>query len=121
MPRSRWLIALPFLAVALVLVAMLAWNHQPTPVRMDIDELLSTTASERPTRIAVIGTVQPESRHQQGDDDWSFTLQDDDRALPVHYTGVVPVTFEDGARVLVVGRLNDGTFSATSLAVAVPM
>ena len=90
---------------------------------MSIQELLSTDASSNSTRpVALIGTVPPSSRRDKDDTEWWFTLEEGGRAVPVHYTGPVPSTFfEDGTRVLVIGTMQGGTFSAKDLLVSVHM
>jgi len=72
--------------------------------------------------VSVIGRVQPSSRYNKGSSEWWFTLEDEGRVLPVHYTGPVPSTFfEESAKVLVTGTMRDGTFSARELLVSVRM
>ena len=103
-----------------------AWiygTHQPRPVFVKSDALFSSDSSVKSSRpVAVIGKVQPSSRRNTGSSEWWFTLEEDGRTIPIHYTGQVPSTFfEDGAKVLVIGTMRDGTFSARDLAVSARM
>jgi cytochrome c-type biogenesis protein CcmE len=121
--RLRWLI-LAFLLIPLVGGAWVyRTTHKPRPVLVKIDALLSPEGSGRSSRpVAVIGKLQPSSRYNKGSSEWWFTLEDEGRVMPVHYTGRVPSTFfEEGAKVLVTGTMREGTFSAGSLAVRVWM
>jgi cytochrome c-type biogenesis protein CcmE len=45
----------------------------------------------------------------------AFRVSDGAQTYPVVYRGVIPDTFTDSAAVIVEGRLQDGTFRATSL------
>jgi cytochrome c-type biogenesis protein CcmE len=121
--RLCWLI-LTFLLITLVGGAWVyQTTRQPRPDLVKIGGLLSPDGSGRSSRpVAVIGRVQPSSRYHKGSSEWWFTLEDQGRVMPVHYTGPVPSTFfEEGAKVLVKGTMRDGTFHAGELLVSVPM
>src|SRR5262245_17656661 len=50
-----------------------------------------------------------------------FTIGDGKATMPVHYHGIIPDTFVDGADVVVEGALQaDGTFEATTLPAKCP-
>jgi cytochrome c-type biogenesis protein CcmE len=67
--------------------------------------------------VAVVGDLAPGTQRQVGAAEWWFTLQEHSEVLRVHYRGVVPSTFADGARVLLVGRMSGDTFIAKRVAV----
>ena len=106
-------------ATLVVVVAVIRQLPGAPPVYTDVRGLLSNNpATARSRAVAVVGTVQPSSRHYKGYSEWAFVLERDGLVVPVRYTGPVPSTFRDGARVMVVGKMRDGTFSATSLLVS---
>jgi cytochrome c-type biogenesis protein CcmE len=97
-------------------------RHQSRPALVKLETVVSRDASVNgSTPVSVIGTVQPSSRVNKGSE-WWFTLQDGARTMAVHYTGRVPTTFfEEGAKVLVTGTLENGTFTSDTLLVSVSM
>lgn len=121
--RQRLTIMSLLCGTLLIVFAATYRTTMPAPVRMGVKELMSPRASITPIRpIAVVGRVKPSSRHYKGYSEWWFTLEDEGREMPVHYTGRMPSTFfEEGAKVLVTGTIRDGTFSANGVAVSVWM
>lgn len=116
--RFRWLVTI-FALATLVGGGWDFYRSRARPVRMSVQELLYSDAFGKSGRaVALIGTVPPSSRRDKGRTEWWFTLEENGRAVPVHYSGPVPSTFcLDGARVLVIGRMRDGTFNAKDLLV----
>jgi cytochrome c-type biogenesis protein CcmE len=117
--RLRVATAVVVLVVGLVVIAKVARPDPPT-----LSHIASLVADGPPSKrgaVAVIGMLarRPE---QQGDaTEWWFTLQEDSQGLRVHYQGLVPSTFKEGASVLVVGRMEGDTFAAERLAVRAEM
>jgi len=116
MPQRRLFVAAPLMAAILVIVTTVLVTHRParTPQRTTVADLTTTASPDRP--LAVIGHVQPSSRHYEGHSQWRFVLEDSGNAVVVRYNGIVPSTFEDRAYVMVVGTMQGHPFAASGSA-----
>jgi len=74
-----------------------------------VDEVAAGAGARGNARLKVSGEVVPGSISRRADG-LHFTLEENGRELPVHYTGLDPVpdTFKDHAKAVVEGRLPPG-------------
>lgn len=67
--------------------------------------------------VVVAGTV----RQKVGDaGDYTFEIEREGRRLPVHYTNMVPDTFQEGGEVVLTGELVGGRFESEEMAAKCP-
>jgi len=109
------------IAIAIVL-ATLAWLavsgvQQSKTYYVTIKELQAMKEADRAKRLRVGGNVAPGSIKREGKR-VQFTLVEEDRTIPVVYTGSAPLpdTFVDSSQALAEGHLNhDGVFEANAI------
>lgn len=121
MTRLRACVVSPFVVVAVGgLLAALTFDRAE-PTRLYVNQLASEPSRWAGETILVQGIVQTGSQQRtDAAGDWRFTVTSRGAVLPVHYAGVMPSTFTDGAEVLVLGELSDRQFSARNVLVRVP-
>lgn len=73
-------------------------------------------------RLRLKGNIQPGSVTMSKDRlDLSFSVTDGAKSLPVHYSGAIPDSFQEGLEVVVDGRMNEkGVFEGRELIVKCP-
>ncbi len=109
------------IAIGIVL-ATLAWLavsgvQQSKTYYVTIKELQAMKQDDRAKRLRVGGNVAAGSIKREGKRT-EFTLVEEDRTIPVVYTGSAPLpdTFVDNSQALAEGRLNkDGVFEANAI------
>ncbi len=52
--------------------------------------------------------------------DYTFEIEKEGRRLPVHFTNMVPDTFQEGGEVVLTGELKDGRFESDEMAAKCP-
>jgi cytochrome c-type biogenesis protein CcmE len=83
---------------------------------LTVGELLDRTATVGRSDIRLSGIVQDGTiARDPVAGTLAFQVTDGTRDLPVHYRGVVPDAFKDGAQVVVEGRFDGRTFIAARL------
>ncbi len=78
----------------------------------------SQVASDPPTHGEVFrigGLVEVGSLQRGQGDTISFSVTDTNATVPVSYTGILPDLFAEGAGVVALGQMQDGTFVATEI------
>ena len=83
----------------------------------ELDAKLATDSTLRNVGVKLGARVVPGTiKRDAGGREYSFTITDGARTVPVVYRGLAPDTFTDGVDVVVEGRMGaDGTFRATTL------
>jgi cytochrome c-type biogenesis protein CcmE len=83
---------------------------------LTVGELLDRAGAMRQADIRLSGTVSAGTiAHDPVAGTLAFRVTDGARALDVRYRGVVPDAFKDGAEVVVEGRFDGRTFTASRL------
>ena len=83
---------------------------------LTVGELLERTSTLREADIRLSGLVAAGTiAHDPVAGTLAFRVTDGSRALDVRYRGVVPDAFKDGAEVVVEGRFDGRTFTASRL------
>lgn len=127
--RKRFIVAAVMLGMALVYLGYQTFANSTYSVSPSELKNLGDKALARQVRVN--GTVVPGTIERSGK---TFILKFNvidpvdegaapsiSTAMPVVYKGVVPDTFQDGAKVIIEGKYNpDGTFQATRLMVGCP-
>lgn len=87
-----------------------------------VDRVVDQTAEYTGRQIKVHGVVVPGTVKQKkgGAGDYTFEIEKDGRRLPVHYTNMVPDTFQEGGEVVLTGELKDGRFESEEMAAKCP-
>ncbi len=116
-------VALSVTMAAIALVPLM-WDRRPTYRSVDeiasVDQIVDDPVRWQGVMAAVRGIVRPGSIERSAGTEWRFDIVGQDQTLNVHYTGVVPSTFGDGADVVVFGHLGNQQFSAGTLLVHAP-
>ena len=83
----------------------------------ELDAKLATDSTLRNVGVKLGARVVPGTiKRDAGGREYSFSITDGARTVPVVYRGLAPDTFTDGVDVVVEGRMGaDGTFRATTL------
>lgn len=83
---------------------------------VSIEELLEKQGTWKQDRFRMGGLVKEGSIAYSSDRlHVEFTLFQDDDRLSVHYTGLTPDMFRDGAEVIIEGQFHEGIFLADNL------
>ncbi len=87
-----------------------------------VDRVVDDAQSYADRTIKVHGTVVPGTvRQKRGSSgDYAFEIEKDGRRLAVHYTNMLPDTFQDGGEVVVTGKLVAGTFESDEMSAKCP-
>ena len=119
----RW----PLILVALVLAGafgFLGFNafKSASIYYLTPTDLLAKGEEGYNDKVRLSGTVMSGTVDSHADNGFQFTVTDDEGAMiPVVYTGAVPDTFQEGANVVVEGRLTPhGVFEADRLLTKCP-
>src|ERR1051325_4172103 len=83
----------------------------------EFDAKLATDSTLRGAGVKLGARVVPGTiKREAGGREYTFSITDGARTVPVVYRGLAPDTFTDGVDVVVEGRMGaDGTFRATTL------
>ena len=89
------------------------------PYRRDpaADEAEYTGRQIKVHGVVVGGTVK---QKKGGAGDYTFEIEKDGRRLPVHFTNMVPDTFQEGGEVVLTGELVNGRFESEEMAAKCP-
>jgi len=117
-PKNKFLIAIS--GVAVVVAFWIWWasvnpdSEQSLVTFLSVQQLL---AEEQTERIRLGGLVADESIKLDESNYMSckFDLQEGVAVLPVHFVGVRPDLFKDGAEVMIEGKYANGIFEADIL------
>lgn len=112
-----------FIAISgvVIIVALWIWYSSTNPISdqalvkfLSVQQLLN---EEQNDRIRLGGLVADESIELDENNYLScnFVLQEGEAILPIHFVGVRPDLFKDGAEVIVEGRFANGIFEADIL------
>lgn len=87
-----------------------------------VEQLKADTERYAGRTIKVHGyVVEGSIKKKKGTDgDFIFVVQHEGETLPVHYTGEVPDTFQEGGEVVLTGKLEDGTFESNDMSAKCP-
>lgn len=107
------------IAIVLTTLTWLAYSgvKESKTYYVTIKELQAMRAQDRDHRLRVGGNVAPDSIKREGKR-VEFTLVEEDRSIPVIYTGSAPLpdTFVPNSQALAEGRINkDGVFEANQI------
>jgi cytochrome c-type biogenesis protein CcmE len=76
-----------------------------------VDEVMSEPAAWQGKKVSLHGFVVEKSILRKPDSlEYRFHVQNNGKAVPVRYTGVVPDTFKDGSEVVLKGHLSADGF-----------
>lgn len=87
-----------------------------------VDRVVDQVAEYSGRQIKVHGTVVPGTVRQKigAAGDYTFEIEREGKRLPVHFTNMVPDTFQEGGEVVLTGELKDGRFESEEMAAKCP-
>jgi len=120
MKQTKYYISLGVVVIALFCLIFLGFNKDTMVYYVTIEELEAAPVYDK--RIRVVGNVVDGSIQTNLNSlKMQFTIAQDDRRIPITYTGVVPDTFKEGAEVVAEGRYyTDRTFEAETVMAKCP-
>lgn len=112
----KYVIGIGIIAVALF---YLVWTSLSSSFQFSLtpSELIAERALHEGKTVRVVGIVTPGSISARGED-YMFRVEDNKHGwIEVHYSGIAPNTFREGAEVIVVGKLPPGkeAFESTQM------
>lgn len=121
LPQTKFILIGGGMILSMALLIFVGTQGSGVGYYMTVAEFLEapgqTRAGLRVNGKVVHGTIE---RHDTGED-VGFRMTDGQATLAVHYKGIIPDTFVDGADVVVEGRLlPDGIFAAHTLLAKCP-
>lgn len=87
-----------------------------------VDKVIDNPAQYAGRTIKVHGTVVHGSVRQKigAAGDYTFEIEREGKRMPVHFTNMVPDTFQEGGEVILTGELLDGRFESEEMAAKCP-
>lgn len=87
-----------------------------------VDKVVAEPAMYAGRTIKVHGTVVHGTVRQKigAAGDYTFEIEREGKRLPVHFTNMVPDTFQEGGEVILTGELKDGRFESDEMAAKCP-
>jgi cytochrome c-type biogenesis protein CcmE len=87
-----------------------------------VDKVVDNQAYYVGRTIKVHGTVVGGTVRQKigAAGDYTFEIEREGKRMPVHFTNMVPDTFQEGGEVILTGELKDGRFESDEMAAKCP-
>ena len=87
-----------------------------------VDKVVADPAYYAGRTIKVHGTVVGGTVRQKigAAGDYTFEIEREGKRMPVHFTNMVPDTFQEGGEVILTGELKDGRFESDEMAAKCP-
>lgn len=87
-----------------------------------VDKVVDNVAAYSDRMIKVHGVVVHGSVRQKigAAGDYTFEIEKEGRRMPVHFTNMVPDTFQEGGEVVLTGELKNGRFESEEMAAKCP-
>lgn len=87
-----------------------------------VDKVVDNPAQYAGRTIKVHGTVVHGTVRQKigAAGDYTFEIEREGKRMPVHFTNMVPDTFQEGGEVILTGELKDGRFESEEMAAKCP-